>query len=290
MTSGPVMMRLDHDRLHFQHGPIDLIIHAEGPVEAVEAAYAQAWKRFGTVLHELVYELPLLRLPLTEVPPEFEGEVAATMLWSVWPFRDHYITPMAAVAGSVAEEVLAAMVLATPIRRGMVNNGGDIAIYLAEDERLTVGVVERPDFPNMAGTITIEWNDPSRGIATSGWRGRSQSLGIADAVTVIARKAGMADAAATMIANAVNTDHPAIMRAPASTVVDDTDLGDTPVTIDVGELPPDALTEALDNGEKEARRLQELGLIDGAVLLLQGEHRVIGEHASRALIEVRKWY
>ena len=89
MTSGPVMMRLDHDRLHFQHGPIDLIVHAEGPVEAVEAAYAQAWKRFGTVLVELVSELPLLRLPLGEVPPELEGEVATTMLWSVWPFRNH---------------------------------------------------------------------------------------------------------------------------------------------------------------------------------------------------------
>jgi ApbE superfamily uncharacterized protein (UPF0280 family) len=290
MTSGPVMMRIDHDRLHFQHGPIDLIVHAEGPVEAVEAAYAQAWKRFGTILEELVAELPLLRQPLTEVPVNFAGAVAANMLWSTWPFRDKYITPMAAVAGCVAEEVLSAMVLSIPITRGMVNNGGDIAIYLAEFEKVTVGVVERPDFPEMAGTITIDWMDPSRGIATSGWRGRSQSLGIADAATIIARKAGMADAAATMIANAVNIDHPAIMRAPASTVADDTDLGDLPVTIDVSDLPPDAISAALDNGEAEARRLQDSGLIDGAVLLLQGEHRVIGEHASRALIEVRKWY
>jgi hypothetical protein len=290
MTEGPVMMRLDHDRLHFQHGPIDLIVHAEGPFEAVEAAYAQAWKRFSTILEELVTDLPLLRQPLTDTPLEFESSVASNMMWSTWPFRDRYITPMAAVAGSVAEEVLYAMVLATPVERGMVNNGGDIAIYLAHGERVTVGVVERPDFPQMAGTITIDWTDPSRGIATSGWRGRSQSLGIADAATVLARKAGMADAAATMIANAVNVDHPAVMRAPASTVVDDTDLGDMLVTIDVGDLPPEAVKEALDNGETEAHRLKGLGLIDGAVLLLQGEHRVIGEHASRALIEVRKWY
>jgi len=284
------MLRLDHDRLHFQHGPIDLIVQAEGPVEAVEAAYAQAWRRFGTILEELVSELPKLRQPVTEAPVEFENQVANLMFWSVWPFRDRFITPMAAVAGSVAEEVLGAMVLATPIERGMVNNGGDIALYLAEFEKITVGVVERPDFPAMAGTVTIEWNDPSRGIATSGWRGRSQSLGIADAATIIARKAGMADAAATMVANAVNTDDPAILRAPASSVVDDTDLGELLVTIDVGELSPEAVAKALDNGEAEARRLQEMGLIDGAVLLLQGEHRVIGEPADRALIEVRKWY
>jgi hypothetical protein len=290
MVAGPVMMRLDRDRLHFQHGPIDLIVHAEGPFDAVEAAYAQAWKRFATILEELASELPILRQPLGEIPPEIEGSVAATMVWSAWPYREQFITPMAAVAGSVAEEILTAMVLATPITRGVVNNGGDIAIYLAEFEKVTVGVVERPDFPETAGTITVDWTDPSRGIATSGWRGRSQSLGIADAATIIARKAGMADAAATIIGNAVNVDHPAVLRAPASSVVNDTDLGDIPVTIDVGDLPPDAVLTALDNGEAEARRLQELGLIDGAVLLLQGEHRVIGEHASRALIEVRKWY
>lgn len=288
--SGPVMRRLAQDRLHFQHGPIDLIVHAEGPFEAVEAAYAQAWRRFQTVLNELASELSLLRQPLTEEPPPIHGKVAFGMLWATWPYRDRFITPMAAVAGSVAEEILEAMVLATPITRGMVNNGGDIAIYLAQEEKITLGVVERPDFPNLSGTITIDWTDPSRGIATSGWRGRSQSLGIADAATVIAHKASMADAAATIIANAVNADHPGIKRVPAVEVKDDSDLGGIPVTIDVEELPPEVIEEALNHGEQEAWRLQELGLIDGAVLLLQGEHRVIGERASKALVEVRRWY
>jgi ApbE superfamily uncharacterized protein (UPF0280 family) len=288
--SGPVMRRLDHDRLHFQHGPIDLIVHAEGPFESVEAAYAQAWRRFQTVLGELARELTLLRQPLGDEPPPLRGKVALNMLWATWPYRDQFITPMAAVAGAVAEEILEAMVLATPITRGMVNNGGDIAIYLGQEEKITLGVVERPDFPNLSGTITIDWTDPSRGVATSGWRGRSQSLGIADAATVIAHKAAMADAAATMIANAVNAEHPGIKRLPAFEVKDDSDLGDIPVTVDVEELPPDVIEEALNNGEQEAWRLQELGLIDGAVLLLQGEHRVIGERASRALVEVRRWY
>ena len=34
---------------------------------------------------------------------------------------------------------------------------------------------------------------PHRGVATSGWRGRSHSLGIADSVTVVARNAAAAD-------------------------------------------------------------------------------------------------
>ena len=66
-----------------------------------------------------------------------------------------------------------------------------------------------------------------RGVATSGWRGRSFSLGIADAVTVLAATAAAADAAATIIANAVDLPgHPAIARRPASELEDDSDLGD----------------------------------------------------------------
>jgi len=33
-------------RWHFQHGPIDLVIGAEGEAGAVEAAHAAAWSRF----------------------------------------------------------------------------------------------------------------------------------------------------------------------------------------------------------------------------------------------------
>ena len=67
---------------------------------------------------------------------------------------------------------------------------------------------------------------PARGIATSGRHGRSFSLGIADAVTVLARTASQADAAATVIANAVDLPgHPAIVRCPAQDLQPDSDLG-----------------------------------------------------------------
>ncbi|MFL6693749.1 MAG: UPF0280 family protein, partial [Ramlibacter sp.] len=48
-------------RWHFQHGPIDIVIGADGDVRAVEAAHEAAWERFTTVLEELVAELPHLR-------------------------------------------------------------------------------------------------------------------------------------------------------------------------------------------------------------------------------------
>lgn len=203
------------------------------------------------------------------------------------PFADRFITPMAAVAGAVADEILASMRAVPPLRRALINNGGDIAFYLAEGETVTIGLAARPEDLALAGTITLAASDPTRGVATSGWRGRSQSLGIADAVTVLAVNAAAADAAATMIANAVNVDHPAIARLPAHSVKDDSDLGDLPVTVSVAPLPENAIAEALNSGETEAMRLLQAGLIHGAVLLLQGQIRVMGttEHRTQRVLQ-----
>ncbi|WP_204349766.1 hypothetical protein, partial [Klebsiella pneumoniae] len=82
------------------------------------------------------------------------------------------------------------------------------------------------------------YGDGIGGIATSGAQGRSFSLGIADSVTVLARDAASADAAATLIANAVDLDHPAIRRRPARNLDPDSDLGDRLVTVGVGDLTP----------------------------------------------------
>jgi ApbE superfamily uncharacterized protein (UPF0280 family) len=183
---------------------------------------------------------------------------------------------MAAVAGAVAEHVLATMVEAAALRRAIVNNGGDIALHLAEGQTLRAGVVGDLSLPKMDATIEIASSDPVRGIATSGWRGRSQSLGIADSVTVLAESAAMADAAATMIANAVNIDDPAIHRLPACEVRDDSDLGDLPVTVAVGLLSSQKAELALENGVRRAAELRAGGLIAAAYLQLQDQVRVVG--------------
>ncbi|MGH6892730.1 MAG: hypothetical protein ACREEP_10760 [Dongiaceae bacterium] len=199
------------------------------------------------------------------------------MVEAVWPYRDVFITPMAAVAGAVAEHVLAAMVDAADLRRAIVNNGGDIAIYLADGEFLRAGLAGDLSLPRMDATIEIASKDAVRGISTSGWRGRSQSLGIADSVTVLAATAATADAAATMIANAVNVEDPAIRRVPACDVRDESDLGNLPVTVEVGVLDPGQVERALESGVHRAMELRERGLIVAAYLQLQGEGRVVGE-------------
>ena len=97
-------------RLHLHDGPIDLIIEAFGEPSDVAAAYAAAARRFATILDELCAELPLLRAPLEPGGPRLKGAVARRMATRSRRSRARrFITPMAAVAGAVAEEILAAM-------------------------------------------------------------------------------------------------------------------------------------------------------------------------------------
>ena len=266
----------DGRRLHLQHGPIDLIIEAFGPGSEVALAYEQAWTCFQPVLGRLVEELALLRRRIQAPKPRAQGPVARRMVEAVWPHRAVFVTPMAAVAGAVADEVLAAMVASRELRKAYVNDGGDIALHLREGERFVAGIVGDLQAPAIDGAATIEAATAVRGLATSGQGGRSFSLGIADAVTVLARDAAAADAAATLVANAVNLDHRAIQRRPARELDPDSDLGDLPVTVGVASLAPAEIEAALDAGAAEASRMREAGLIEAAMLLLRGRHRVVG--------------
>ena len=268
----------DGKRLHLQDGPIDLVIEAKGGEMDVRAAYEAAAQRFTGLLDELCAELAELRQAADPVRCALKGVVARRMHTAVAPFAsDHFITPMAAVAGSVAEEILGAMLGAARLDRAYVNNGGDIALHLGDGQQFTVGLMDRPDREGLMRTMMIDADDPARGIATSGRHGRSFSLGIADAVTVLARTASQADAAATVIANAVDLPgHPAVIRCPANELQPDSDLDARLVTRDVGELTDDEVDEALRAGADRARQLFAAGLIEGAALRLLGETVVVG--------------
>ena len=268
---------LPDGRRHFHDGPIDLILQAWGA--RADVAYDVAVARFATILDELCCELPRLR---SADGPEPRGVVARRMARAVAPFaRLRFLTPMAAVAGAVADEVLTAMTQAAALDRAYVNNGGDIALHLAPEASFTLGMVARPDRPTLLGKARISGRDNVRGVATSGWRGRSFSLGIADAVTVLARTAAEADAAATLIANAVDLPgHPAIARAPALERDPQSDLGDRLVTLAVGPLGAREIERALDGGEREARLWRGHGLIEAAALSLNGRIRLVGAQAN----------
>ncbi|OZA81657.1 MAG: hypothetical protein B7X76_08115, partial [Azorhizobium sp. 39-67-5] len=162
------MALLAGGRLHLQDGPIDLVIGADGPAALVRQAYDDAIAQFIGLLGTLCTELPVLRAAASPDLCAAQGTVARSMWNAVRPFAgDMFITPMAAVAGAVAGHVLSA--LARPgLTRAYVNNGGDIALYLAEGANFTVGLIDRPDRPSLTGTARIDFASPVRGIATSG--------------------------------------------------------------------------------------------------------------------------
>ncbi|HEX3505998.1 MAG TPA: UPF0280 family protein [Xanthobacteraceae bacterium] len=267
----------DGKRLLLQHGPIDLVVQAFGDDAALREAYAAAIRRFDGLLAELCQELDLLRSPADRLRAMPKGPIARRMVAAVSPFGQRmFITPMAAVAGAVAEEIITVMAAAAPLTRAYVNNGGDIALHLSKEQSFKIGLVDRPDLPSLFGTTEIREEDDVRGIATSGYLGRSFSLGIAEAVTILAPTAAMADAAATVIANAVDLpDHPAIQRVPANSLQVDNDLGAIRVTQTVGHLTGAEIETALARGLHQAGLLQKQGLIAAAALHLKGISRAL---------------
>lgn len=280
-----IAMLPDGRRLHMQYGPIDLIVEADGESGEVALAYRQAAERFPRILPELVEELPRLRQTADSAGGSdcFRGNTARRMAEAAMMHRGVFVTPMAGVAGAVADEMLAALTAGRRVQRAYVNNGGDIAIFLDKGAEFAVGLVARLDKPEPAGSCSISAEMPVRGVATSGWRGRSFSLGVADAVTVLARNAATADVAATLIANRVNVNHPAIERRPARELDPDSDLGLMAVTVGVGPLDDDTRNAALDAGQAAAERMCESKLIYSAAILLEGEVRVAGPGLARSL-------
>ncbi len=272
MTAQAALLR--DGRLHLQHGPIDCLCRAEGEADEVARAYAQAQAAFPAILPALCAELPHLRAPLPTPSPK--GAIARAMHAACMPFAAGFITPMAAVAGAVADAVLAAMIEGRTLTRAFVNNGGDIAFHLAPGASLRAGLVADLAAPALDGVFLLEADLPARGLATSGRAckgagGKSFSLGIADATSVLARNAAAADAAATMIGNAVDLPgHPAIRRRPACEIDAASDLGERLVTIALGDLAPAEIRAALDAGRQFAEALRRAGLIAGAVLALRG--------------------
>jgi ApbE superfamily uncharacterized protein (UPF0280 family) len=263
----------DGRRLHLQHGPIDLVIDADGPARA--AALAAAAARFETVLAPLVEDLPRLQRPVPVDGQGPMGEIAQQMVAATAPFAPLFITPMAAVAGAVADAVLAAMQDAGTLTRAYVNNGGDIALHLAPGATFKTAIMAADG--TEIGRIALGHTDSVRGIATSGRSGRSHSLGIADSVTVLARTAAAADAAATLIANAVDLPgHPAIRRAPADTLDDLGGLGARRVVTGCARLAGNEIATALAAGVTRAQAFFGAGLIASAALHLQGETRLVG--------------
>ena len=291
-----------HPALHLHYGPIDLIVECDATDTERQRLFELAEDWFKPVLQSLVDELSQLRQTLSSAGRlPVRGDIGRRMVSACQPYRALHVTPMAAVAGAVADDCLAHLTASTTATRIWINNGGDIALWLSPESSFAVGMMADPLDLNHDGMVRLDASSGVQGIATSGRAtrvalqdnlqdrpintalttgtgGRSFSLGIADAVTVLADSAAEADVAATLIANAVDIDgHPAIARERASAIDPDSDLGDRLVVTRVStkDLSADDSEQAVQHGVALAEQFCAQSLIKAASIRFNGCYRSV---------------
>ena len=268
---------LSGNRLHLQHGPINLVIKANGDSSSIKKAYELASHRMEGMLQGLVDNLSTLRVPLNpRVELSIDDVTSNHMISTARQFEDRFITPMAAVAGAVADKILSSMRDVKGLDSIYVNNGGDIALFIGHGKKMKIGIVPTLTAAEPVASVDITSGDKVRGIATSGWDGHSLSLGIADAVTVLAKNAAIADIVATLIANEVNCDSDCIDRVQALEIDPDSDLKEKLVTLKVGNLDENEISKALARGARFAQKLIDDKKIFGVFIYLQGHNCSLG--------------
>lgn len=261
--------RLQGGNVLAECGPMRLVISAfVGKVPQPEMALRAAEESF-LCLEAVAEERCHLGKDFRKFRSRLKNVLAERMIESVSAVGDEDLTPMAAVAGTIGDGV-ADFLGNRGMTKVIVENGGDVSIRLEGDESVTVGIRTSVVRREIAHVMNLTPRSPSWGVATSGLGGRSLTRGVASAVTVVARTASLADAAATAIANATFVEDKEIVQRPAEEVDPYTDIPGIPVTVKVGPLSEAKETLALDRAIRRAEALITRGVILGAFVGVQG--------------------
>ncbi len=259
---------IDEESVLVECGPMRLVIRAWKKGQPQIEVARKAAEKSIRYLEQIASCRLLLSRPIPEAVKWPKGDLAVQMISSVKAIGDDDLTPMAAVAGTIADAV-ADWLVDQKMDRVIVDNGGDIALRLETGETATVGI--RPQIDNLlvSHVLHLDGSQPSWGVTTSGVGGRSLTRGIASAVTVVAANASVADAAATAIGNACFVEDEGIVQSPAESLDPNTDLAGLSVTTEVGELLPEKILKALECARQKAELLSQRKIILGAFMGLQ---------------------
>jgi ApbE superfamily uncharacterized protein (UPF0280 family) len=266
---------MDDESVLAECGPMRLVIrawHSDQPRLELAGQAAHASISF---LERIARWRLLLSRPWRQIGDLPEDELAQRMIASVQTIGDDDLTPMAAVAGTIADAV-ADWLFERDTTRVIVDNGGDIAIRLARGETAAVGIRPRIDSPEVSHVIHLDSSYSTWGVTTSGMGGRSLTRGIASAATVLAADASVADAAATAVANACIATDDGIIQLPAEEVDPNSELAGLKVTAGVGKLDTCMKRQAITAARRKAERLSKNDTIIGA-FIARGNAFVITE-------------
>lgn len=262
---------------YLDYGPMQMTLSAFCGKQPLDQEIMDAAGYAKDLLAELATCLKVAKLPAGEIKQcPASTAVLAMMIDAVKRCPDPSLTPMAAVAGSIADSV-ADLLVQRGATRVIVNNGGDIALRLAEGESVKVGITSDLNSRFISHMIEVDSASKVEGIATSGWGGRGFTKGIASAAVVLGVNCRLADACATLVANHTFCPDPEIKQVRAEELDPDTDLCGHLVTAALGRLQPKTWQQALHNGLAQAREVVEQGLIYGAIIFAGGQLAAVPE-------------
>jgi hypothetical protein len=250
-------------------GPMRLVIDARIGKVAQPQQSVRAAEQAVRLLEGVARAHPFLGRNYRELISRVADPLALKMIASVQAVGDEDLTPMAAVAGAMADAV-ADFLFQLGMTRVLVDNGGDVAIRSCDGEPVTVGIRPRVDRADISHVVILGPERTAWGVATSGFGGRSLTRGVLDAATIVAADACIADAAATAVANASCIADNAVVRKPAEALEPHTDIAGLDVTLRIGGLAEESKQKAVDQAMHRAEQLIANGIILGAFVACQG--------------------
>lgn len=266
---------LEDGRALVDYGPVTMSISAKKlGKNNVEAAIKGA-KKVIEAFDELVEYLAVAKLRIDEIDiDQFDNypRVLKLMIESVKSLNNDEFTPMAAVAGTMSDIARQEIFENTDVDYVVVNNGGDISFYKSKESDLfKVGVISDISNKKISHALEIKTDSNVRGIATSGFGGRSLTRGVSSAVTIIAENSRLADAAATEIANNTYIDSYNVEVCLAEEIDYDTDIKGLTVVKNIGVLSEEEIDKSISLGINKAIELYERKIIKGAFIFVQNK-------------------
>ena len=250
-------------------GPASLVIQGEKNGKPYEFEKELLVEKVKSILGEIREFLPVLKQKAYKIKnTKHMPDVPKKMVEAVKTIDEASLTPMAAVAGSVADGIKE-FLKNEGLDLVSVNNGGDISIFNKKGRGLKIDIGDIHTGESSPYMLKIE-QLIDFGLATSGFGGRSFTLGLADIVTVIAATGAVADAAATFICNCTNIDSDQVIRQKASEIDPLTDIPDDNITMRIGKLNEIDILNALENGLDIAANIKNKKHIYDAIIKFQG--------------------
>jgi uncharacterized protein len=272
--------------MYIEVGPAGITITGEKDGHAFKFEKDKLEGLIRDILQDIKECLPILRQKAFRIRKTGGlPEVARKMIEAVKMVDEASLTPMAAVAGAVADAVKESYE-SEALDFISINNGGDISIGNTIGRQFRVGLGDINTGKSTPYILCVE-GLTNWGIASSGFGGRSFTTGLADIVTVVGRTGAIADAAATFICNNTNTETDHVKRKIASDIDPLTDIPGELVTVSIGELNKDVIIKALDNGLYKAHNLKKLNVIHESVIVLKENLAATIDEPKNIRMEVR---